>query len=127
MSAVSEESQYQFDGLKWLLAALLLVGAVGGNYYFANQADTDPGLLYRVLGVLVLIGLAGFVAAKTAKGAAFMFLVRGARVELRKVVWPTRQERNQTTLMVLAVVIVMALLLWGLDALFGMLAKLVIG
>ena len=127
MSATSEERQFQLDGLKWLLVAVLLIGAVGGNYYFANEAATDPGLLYRVLGVLALIGLAGFIAAQTAKGAAFMSLARGARVELRKVVWPTRQERNQTTLMVLAVVVVMALLLWGLDALFGMLAKLVIG
>ena len=127
MSAVSEERQYQLDGLKWCLVTLLLAGAVGGNYYFANVAATDPGLLYRVLGVLALIGLAGFVATKTGKGAAFMALARGARTELRKVVWPTRQERNQTTLIVVAVVIVMALILWGLDALFGALAKLIIG
>ena len=127
MSAVSEEKQYQLDGLKWLLVIVLLVAGIGGNYYYANLAESDPGLLYRVLGVLVLFAMAAFVAAKTGKGAAFVSLFRGARTELRKVGWPTAQERNQTTLMVLAVVIVMALLLWGLDALFGALAKLVIG
>ena len=127
MSTVSEEKQSQFDGIKWLLVIILLVAAIGGNYYFANVAESDPGLLYRILGVLVLIGLSGFVATRTGKGAAFMSLARGARTEMRKVVWPTAQERNQTTLMVLAVVILMALLLWGLDALFGALAKLVIG
>ena len=127
MSAVSEEKQYQLDGLKWLVVVVLLVAGIGGNYYFANMAESDPGLLYRVLGVLALFAMAAFVAAKTEKGAGFVALFRGARTELRKVVWPTAQERNQTTLMVLAVVIVMALLLWGLDALFGALAKLVIG
>ncbi|TIR54961.1 MAG: preprotein translocase subunit SecE, partial [Mesorhizobium sp.] len=47
--------------------------------------------------------------------------------EIRKVVWPTRQETTQTTLIVVAVVLVMALLLWGLDSLLGWLVSLIVG
>jgi preprotein translocase, SecE subunit, bacterial len=53
--------------------------------------------------------------------------LKGANVERRRVVWPGRQERNQTTLVVLGFILVMALLLWGLDSLFGWLASLIMG
>ncbi|WIO74513.1 preprotein translocase subunit SecE [Porticoccaceae bacterium LTM1] len=122
MSAVTEESRYRLDGLKWLLVALLVAGAVYGNHHFGAEP-----FLYRLLGVLAAIGVALVIALRTAKGADFWALVKGAQVEARKVVWPTRQERNQITLMVVVVVIVMALILWGLDALFGWIAALIIG
>jgi preprotein translocase subunit SecE len=53
--------------------------------------------------------------------------MKEAQVEVRRVVWPTRQEVNQTTLVVVAVVLVMAVILWGLDSLLGWLASLIIG
>jgi preprotein translocase subunit SecE len=67
------------------------------------------------------------VASQTAHGAAFIELARSARSEIRKVVWPTRQEATQTTLVVVAVVLVMSLLLWGLDTFLGWLASKLIG
>ncbi|MEC8716811.1 MAG: preprotein translocase subunit SecE, partial [Pseudomonadota bacterium] len=54
-------------------------------------------------------------------------LVNEARVEIRKVVWPTREETTQTTLVVLALVFVMSLILWGLDSLLGLVVSSVIG
>ena len=63
----------------------------------------------------------------TAKGQAFFSLAKEARVEIRKVVWPSRQETTQTTLIVVAVVLVMALLLWGLDSLLGWLVSMIVG
>jgi preprotein translocase subunit SecE len=54
-------------------------------------------------------------------------LLKEARGEIRKVVWPTRQETTQTTLIVVVVVLVMALLLWGLDSLLGWLVSMVVG
>ncbi len=122
MSAVTEENQGNLDGLKWLLVLLFVGGAAYGNYYFGAEP-----LLYRVLGVVAAVIVAAFIALKTAKGSSFWALVKGAQTEARKVVWPTRQERNQTTLVVVAVVLLMALILWGLDALFGWLASLIIG
>lgn len=122
MSATTEEKQYQLDGLKWLTVALLIAGAVYGNYHFSEES-----LLYRVVALIVVAVVVAFVAAKTQKGDSFISLLRGAYTEARRVVWPSRQERNQTTLMVVVVVFVMSLILWGLDSLFGWLASMVIG
>jgi preprotein translocase subunit SecE len=96
--------------------------AVVGNSYFSNES-----LLYRVLAIVALAAMAGFVALQTAKGASFWSLVKGARTEIRKVVWPTRQETVQTTMIVVAFVLLVALILWGLDSFLGWLASLVIG
>ena len=122
MSSATEEKQYRLDGLKWLLVVLLVSAAIYGNYYFATES-----LLYRVIAILAVALVAGFVALQTRKGDGFITLLRGAYTEARRVIWPTRQERNQTTLMVVVVVLVMSLILWGLDTLFGWLATMVIG
>jgi preprotein translocase subunit SecE len=117
-----ETTASRFDSVKWVVVAALVGVAVVGNSYFADQS-----LLYRVLGIIALGAVAGLVAMQTAKGDAFWALVKGSRTEIRKVVWPTRQETVQTTLIVLAFVVVVALFLWGLDALLGWLVSLVIG
>ncbi|HBP6267203.1 preprotein translocase subunit SecE [Pseudomonas aeruginosa] len=122
MNAKAEAKESRFDLLKWLLVAVLVVVAVVGNQYFSAQP-----ILYRVLGILVLAVIAAFLALQTAKGQAFFGLAKEARVEIRKVVWPSRQETTQTTLIVVAVVLVMALLLWGLDSLLGWLVSMIVG
>jgi preprotein translocase subunit SecE len=121
MSAKAEETG-RLDGLKWGVVALFVAAGVGGNMYFSGES-----LLYRVIALLVLALVAGFVAYRTEKGAAFFELLKGARTEIRKVVWPSRQESTQTTLIVVAFVFVAALILWGLDTLLGWLASMVIG
>ncbi|ACO76862.1 preprotein translocase, SecE subunit [Azotobacter vinelandii CA] len=83
--------------------------------------------MYRVIALLVLGLVAAFVALRTSQGQAFFSLAKEARAEIRKVVWPTRQETTQTTLIVVAVVLVMALLLWGLDSLLGWLVSVIVG
>ncbi|MCP8900879.1 preprotein translocase subunit SecE [Gilvimarinus xylanilyticus] len=122
MSTKAEPKEYRLDVVKWLLvAAVVAVGVVGNSMYSAQP------LLYRVL-VLVALGLVGLaIASKTAKGSALIQLLRESIVEVRKVVWPTKQETNQTTMLVVAVVIVMALILWGLDTIFGFVASKIIG
>jgi preprotein translocase subunit SecE len=118
----AEASSGRFDRVKWLTVVVLVAVGVYGNSYFA-----DESLLYRVLGLLVLAMLAGLIALQTAQGLAFWTLAKGSRTEIRKVVWPTRQEAVQTTLIVVAFVFFVALILWGLDALLGYLVSLVIG
>ena len=117
-----EQSASRFDGVKWLVVVALVAAGIVGNSYFA-----DESLLYRVLGLVALGVVAGLVALQTAKGAAFWALVRGSRTEIRKVVWPTRQETVQTTMIVVAFVLLVALILWGLDSLLGWLVSLAIG
>lgn len=122
MSAVAEEKQFRLDWLKWLVVLLIVGGAIYANWYFSAES-----VLYRVLGLIVTAGVAALVAAQTAKGRAVVELSFGARTEWRKVVWPTKQERNQTTLIVVAVILLMALILWGIDSLLSWIAATIMG
>jgi len=106
----------------WAISVAIVIAAVYGNSYFGGES-----LLYRVLGLLAASVVAALIAFQTIQGKAFWLLLKGARMEIRKVVWPTRQETVQTTLIVSLVVIVAGLLLWGLDTLLGWLVSLVIG
>lgn len=122
MNVKDEAPSFRLDGLKWLVVIVLVAAGVVGNSYYS-----EISLLYRVL-ALVGVGFAAVVLAiNTAKGFAFWSLVREAQVEIRKVVWPTRQETTQTTLIVVAVVLIMAIILWVLDTLLGWLASQIIG
>lgn len=123
MSSSVEAGEFRLDGLKWLFVILLVVGGAFANSYYSAELD----LIYRVLALLAVGALAAFVAVNTAKGQAFWTLVREAQVEVRKVVWPTNAETNQTSLLVSVVVILTALLLWFFDWVIGQLAKLLIG
>ena len=79
-------------------------------------------------GFLVVLGIAGLVAAQTAKGAATIELAVGARIEWRKVVLAYQAKSGtQTTLIVLAVILLMALILWGIDSLLSWIASLIMG
>lgn len=118
MKAKAEAQPASLDALKWSLVVGLIAGAVVGNMYYAEMA-----LIYRVLGVTVLSILAAAVFLTTAKGQKLKNLAREARIEIRKVVWPTRPETTQTTLIVLAAVAVVAFLLWLVDSLLSWLIK----
>jgi preprotein translocase subunit SecE len=122
MNANTESQSGVMDSIKWSLTFLILVAAVVGNYFYS-----DVLLLWRVLGVVVAIALAVVIAAQTTKGKATVTFAREARLEVRKVVWPTRQEATHTTLIVLAATVITALVLWGLDGIFVRLVALITG
>ena len=122
MGVVTEAKQFRLDGLKWLVVSSLVGGAIYANWYFSAESA-----LYRVIGLVLVLLIAAFVASKTEKGAAIIELSIGARTEWRKVVWPTKQERNQTTLIVVAVILLMALILWGIDSILSWIASLIMG
>ena len=107
-SAVSPSGA--MDSIKWGVAILFLAAAVGGNYYFGELS-----VLYRALGVVAAVIVALFFAATTQKGTEFIGFAKESRTEVRKVVWPSRQEATQTTMIVLVATVIMGLLLWGLD------------
>lgn len=110
MSEKISDKEHKLDWLKWIAVAVIVFAGVYANSYFSAES-----ILYRTIGLLILGGAAAWLAVQTAKGSAFLTLVLEARAEIRKVVWPTRQETTQTTLVVLVVVLVVALLLWLLD------------
>jgi preprotein translocase subunit SecE len=102
------------DAVKWALAIVLLAGGVAAFYLFADQSQ-----LYRIIGMLVVAGIALAIASSTAKGRETIGFIRESRNEVRKVVWPTRKETLQTTAMVFVVVVIVAIMLWMLDTLLG--------
>jgi len=123
MSTESKASKSPLDIVKWLLAVVFVSAAVAGNVIYAE----DVVLLYRVIGVVVLMLVGLGIALTTGQGKSFLQLLKEANIERRKVVWPTRQETTQTTMIVVAVVFLMALVLWGLDSLFGWLISMLVG
>lgn len=98
------------NSLKWAIVILLVALGIFGNYHFSEQS-----LLVRVVSLLVLAALAAVLALQTENGKRFWSFALEARAELRKVVWPTRQETIQTTALVLGVVAIVGLILWGVD------------
>jgi preprotein translocase subunit SecE len=110
------------DTLKLAGAGALILIALAAFYLFANHS-----LLVRVIGLLIAAGAAVAVALKTERGAEILEFLRGSRSELRKVVWPTRAETTQTTLIVIAMVVIMGILLWLLDVLLLWLVRLITG
>jgi preprotein translocase subunit SecE len=110
------------DWMKWLLVIVLVSAGVVGNWYYQDQS-----LLYRVLALIVLAGLAAFIAVQTEKGRAAWQLMKDARNEIRRVVWPKRPETVQTTGIVLVLVVVFGLILWLLDTILSWIVSNVIG
>jgi preprotein translocase subunit SecE len=98
------------DWLKWLVVSALILAVLIANHYYS-----DVSMLLRTVAWLAVLAVSGFVASKTKKGKWVLDFFRDSRAELRKVVWPTREETLQTTLVVVAMVVILALILWGMD------------
>ena len=110
------------DRLRWLAALILIVAGIAGNWYFQSES-----LLVRVAALLAIMGLSILIIWNSRKGQEIVSLLRESRSEVRRVVWPTNQETNQTTLIVLVIVLIFSLILWGLDSLLGWIISSIIG
>lgn len=114
---IESPSSSRYDSLLLLASVVLLVGGMFAFYWFNGSLNAAV----RMLMLIAALGAAVAIAYQTQLGRELWGYVIGARSELRKVVWPSRQEALQSTLMIAVVVLVMSLLLWGLDSflLFG--------
>jgi preprotein translocase subunit SecE len=122
MNAKAEQQSSPLDIAKLVLAALVLFGAIGLYYQFPETST-----LLRVLGVLAAAVVAAGIAVTSAPGRALWTFAIEARTEVRKVVWPTRQETVQTTLAVLVIVLIVAIYLWGIDKILFMIVGALTG
>ena len=113
LAMFSAERAKWVDPVLWVLALAVLVGSFAANYFW----PAFPTYLKAVLWLLVIVVMIALISM-TKKGMALFKFSKEARVELRKVHWPTRQETLQTTLMVVVMVVVVGLFLWGVDGLF---------
>lgn len=98
------------DKIKLVAAALIVAVAVAAYYYYS-----DVSSLYRFIGVLAALAVAVAIAVQTVPGRTAVGFLGEARNEVRKVVWPTRKETINTTLIVLAMVFVVGLFLFIVD------------
>lgn len=114
----TKQSAQPSDVVKWLFIFLIVALAVWGNAYFSKVL-----LLYRVMALAGLGIGAALLAVQTKKGKLFWEMLKEAKREIRRVIWPTRQETTQTTLIVVVVILLIGLVLWGIDTLLGFLIK----
>ena len=114
MVSKTEQSTSPIDTFKLMTAVLVLLAGVVGFYYFEEESQ-----LLRVLGMLAVAVIAFLIVATTEVGRRSLGFVKDARVEVRKVVWPTRQETVQTTIAVLFMVVLVAIMLWLFDMFLG--------
>ena len=119
---MSEAASNKLDSMKWLLVVALLGAGIFGNSYFS-----DESLLYRVIAILMIAGIALSISVTTERGASAWTMIKGARTEIRKVIWPTRQETTQTTVIVMVAVVICGLFFWALDSFLGWVASLLLG
>ncbi|MCW8903233.1 preprotein translocase subunit SecE [Sedimenticola selenatireducens] len=122
MNAKAEVESSGMDTVKLLLAVVLLVGGIA-LFYFLEEYST----LVRVLGLLAVTGVAVFIAMQSVAGRRVWDFARASRTEVRKVVWPSRQETIQTTLIVFAMVLLIGIVLWVFDMILMAIVQAVTG
>ncbi|NNF52322.1 MAG: preprotein translocase subunit SecE [Gammaproteobacteria bacterium] len=110
MNVKAETTTNPFDLVKMVLALAVLLGGIVAYYWFE-----DASQLLRVAGVLLAVVLSIVLFMQTQMGRELWEFIQGSRVEIRKVIWPNRQETMQTTIAVIGFTIIMGVFFWLLD------------
>jgi preprotein translocase subunit SecE len=127
MSVNTEEQGSSLDAVKLAISLALLIAGIAGFYYFENWQGEPVSLLLRVVGLLLVVGAAVALSLSTLAGKRLLSFMKDSRLEVRKMVWPTRNETMQTTLMVMVIVLILSIFLWGVDSLLGLAVKTLLG
>ena len=122
MNTKAETSGSVLDIAKLVVATAILLAGIGGYYYYP-----DISVLVRAIGLLLALIAAIGVAVSSAQGQTLWRFIQGSRVELRKVVWPSRDETTKTTLAVLFFAFVMGVFFWLLDMFLLWVTRLLTG
>ena len=110
MNAKVEAESATLDTVKLTVSMLLIAVGIGAFYYYEEYST-----LLRVIGLLAVAGVSVAIVLQTAIGRRIWTFAVDARTEVRKVVWPTRQETEQTTLIVMVMVLLVSIFLWLVD------------
>jgi preprotein translocase subunit SecE len=110
MNTQTEASTNVFDVIKQVFSVVFVIAGIAAFYHFS-----DVKLIYRVLGLLAVSGGVVAMLATTAWGSTISTFIIDSKIEVRKIVWPTRDETTRTTLLVFAMVSIVSLVLWLLD------------
>jgi len=117
MNTQAEPAASVADIVKQVFSVVFVVAGVAAFYYFSTDHTyfKEVRLLYRVLGLVVIVLMALGMMLTTDLGRTVWSFVLESKQEVRKVVWPTREETMRTTLLVFAMVFIVGLILWLLD------------
>jgi len=117
MNTQAEPATSVADIVKQVFSVVFVVAGVAAFYYFSTDHTyfKEVRLLYRILGLVVVVLLALGMVLTTDLGRNVWSFVLESKQEVRKVVWPTREETMRTTLLVFAMVFIVGLILWLLD------------
>ena len=107
---VGQQQSSLLDTVKLLGSVLILLAGIV-SYYYLNQIS----ILFRVLIILVSVAISLVIFFQTQRGKVLWEFFQGSRVEIKKVIWPTKQETLQTTLTVFVFVLIMGIFFWLLD------------
>ncbi len=127
MSVNIEEQGSSLDTAKLAGAMVMLLAGIAGFYYFATWNGEAVSVLWRVIGLLLAVAASIGIASTTLLGKNLLAFLKDSRLEVRKMVWPTRAETMQTTLMVMVIVLILAIFLWIVDSLLGFGVKMLLG
>ena len=113
MTTHTETSQSgALDIVKLVIAAAVIIGGLYSYYYY----EFELALPLRVLIVLGGTGIGIMIGMMSTQGQRLWHFIQGSRVEIRKVVWPTKQETTQTAIAVFVFTLIMAVFFWLLDS-----------
>jgi preprotein translocase subunit SecE len=114
----SKKSGYSINTI---LSIVILVASLA-VFYLNPLALTS--LLFKVLILVAGIVVAGLVFISGYEGKSFVSFMKETKIELKKVVWPTREETTKTTGMIIIAVIIVSIFLWIVDAFFTWMVQL---
>ena len=118
MTEQVQQSVTVLDTAKLAAGAVILAGGIAAFYLLP---DLPIWLRWIIVLAALIVGM--LVGLQSAPGKTFWGFVQSSRTELRKVVWPDRQETVQVTLVVFVMIIVLALFFWALDTLLGFITR----
>ncbi len=118
----TETTAGPMDTVLLALASLVVVASLVAYYYF----EATP-VVVRALGIIASLGVAAALLYRTQLGRFLWQFFQGSRAEIRKVIWPTRQETTQTTLAVFLFLLVLGVFFWGLDLVLLLITRAITG
>ncbi len=117
-----QENATALDALKLAAGVVILAAGIAGFYLLV-----DLPIWLRWIIVLAALVVGALVSLQSYQGKTFWGFVQSSRIELRKVVWPNRQETMQVTLVVFVMIFVLGFFFWGVDTLLALLTKWLTG
>jgi preprotein translocase subunit SecE len=126
MTEQVQQGATALDAAKLAAGVVILAAGIAGFYVLVEQPIWLRWIIVLII-VLAALVVGMLVSLQSHQGKVFWAFVQSSRVELRKVVWPNRQETVQVTIVVFAMILALGFFFWGLDSLLGFITRWLAG